>query len=583
VSLGLQRREDDRIVPHEIRARTFTLPDGHRLLVGRDMYEKTKFRNTVVETLAWSLAATVVLGLIGGLFVSRRMLRRVDQVTHTAQGIMQGDLSRRMRKSGSDDEFDRLAESLNAMLDQIERLMTGMRWATESISVKVVRLQLEGETFPRLQMTTPEPPFEGGKLRETLLVDLENNRMRLDQRTGGFGFAGDTTVAIVSGQGTIYDHRARTATPIPAAQATQQQFIQYYRRLPNLLLRQALDRANTLRHLGEESYEGRRHDVITFVMPDAVQVAVYVDAASGLVSKYELIFVDPLTGVEASEIRYGDYRKVGAYQVPGTFTNSQAGEVVAKFSLRAEFNPEVSAESFAFKSAGYREVAAAPTNRPEEIEKLADGVYVIQNVAGQNQNTLAVEFADHVVAVEAPGSSDGSEAVIKRVNELIPGKPIRYIVMTHHHGDHIGGLRSYIAEGATVITTPGNRGVVERTAAAPQNDRLRKNPRPVQVETISGKKRVLTDGTRTLELIDIGPHPHAKEMVIAWLPGERVVFQGDLFSVPANHAPFGPPQPSTVAFAKKLRALRLPVEHIAGVHGATATIAQFNEATAGVR
>jgi len=134
VSLGLQRRENDRIIPHEIQARTFTLPGGHRLLVGRDMYEKTQFRNTVVETLAWSLAATVVLGLIGGLFVSRRMLRRVDQVSYTAQGIMQGDLSRRMQKSGSDDEFDRLAESLNAMLDQIERLMTGMRWATESIA-----------------------------------------------------------------------------------------------------------------------------------------------------------------------------------------------------------------------------------------------------------------------------------------------------------------------------------------------------------------------------------------------------------------------------------------------------------------
>lgn len=134
VRLGLQRLENDRFVPHEIRARTFTLPGGHRVLVGRDMYEKTKFRDTVVETLAWSLAATLVLGLIGGLFVSRRMLRRVDEVSHTAQGIMQGDLSRRMVKSGSDDEFDRLAESLNAMLDQIERLMTGMRWATESIA-----------------------------------------------------------------------------------------------------------------------------------------------------------------------------------------------------------------------------------------------------------------------------------------------------------------------------------------------------------------------------------------------------------------------------------------------------------------
>jgi glyoxylase-like metal-dependent hydrolase (beta-lactamase superfamily II) len=207
----------------------------------------------------------------------------------------------------------------------------------------------------------------------------------------------------------------------------------------------------------------------------------------------------------------------------------------------------------------------------------------MHNIAGQNQNTLIVEFADHIVAVEAPGSSDGSDAVIKRVHELIPGKPIRYIVMTHHHGDHIGGLRSYIAEGAVVVTTPGNKGVVERTAVAPQNDRLRKNPRPVQIETISGKKRVLSDGTRTLELIDIGPNPHAREMVIAWLPAERVLFQGDLFFLPNNNAPIGPPQPTTVDFAKKLRKLKLPVQHIASVHGPTATIAQFNEATAGVR
>jgi len=446
-------------------------------------------------------------------------------------------------------------------------------------AVRVVRLHLDGETFPRLQMTTPDPPFEGGVLKETLLVDLENNRLRLDQRAGGFGFAGDTTVAIASGQGTTYDHRARTATPIPAAQATQQQFIQYYRRLPSLLLRQALDRANTLRHLGEDSFEGRRHEVITFVMPDAVQVAMYVDATSGLISKYELIFVDPLTGVEASEIQYGDYRKVGNYQVPGSFTNSQAGDVVAKFSLRAEINPEVAADSFSVAAEGYHQVSAVPASLPKEVEKLADGVYVIQNVAGQNQNTLAVGFSDHVVAVEAPGSSEGADDVIARIRELFPGKPIRHIAMTHHHGDHIGGLRSFIAEGATVVTTPGNRGVVERMAAAPQNDRLAREPRKPQLLVIEGRRRVLTDGTRTLELIDIGPNPHAREMVIAWLPRERVVFQGDLFFVPANDSPFGPPQATTVSFAKKLKDLGLPVERIAGVHGKTATIGQFRSAT----
>jgi glyoxylase-like metal-dependent hydrolase (beta-lactamase superfamily II) len=465
----------------------------------------------------------------------------------------------------------------------LERAVAANGGAEALRAVKAVRLHLEGETLPRFQMTTPEPPFEGGRLQETLLVDLENNRLRLDQRTGGFGFEGNITIAIAGGQGSTWDHRARTATPIPAAQATQQQFVQYYRRLPNLLLRQALDRQNTLRHLGQERFQGRPHEVITFVMPDTVQVSAFVDAATGLVSKYELIFVDPLTGVEASEIVYGDYRKVGDYQIPGTFTNMQAGDVVAKFALRAELNPAISDDSFKVAAEGYRQVSPAPTDFPRSVETLAPGVHLIRNHSGQNQNTIAVEFADHVVALEAPGTSDGADAVIARIKELVPGKPIRYVATTHHHGDHIGGIRSFIAEGATVVTTPGNRGVIERIAAAQQNDRLSRSPRQPEFLFIEGGRRVLKDGTRTLELIDIGPNPHAREMVIAWLPQEKIVYQGDLFFVPANDAPFGPPQASTASFAQKLRALALPYEKIASVHGATATRAQFEEATAGVR
>lgn len=450
-------------------------------------------------------------------------------------------------------------------------------------AIKAVRLNLEGDTFPRLQMTTPEPPFEGGRLSETVLFDLEQNRLRLDQKTTGFGFEGNATITIAGGQGATYDHRARTTTPIPAAQSSQQQFIQYYRRLPSLLLLQALQRTTSLRYLGEDNFEGRKHEVVTFVMPDAVQVAMFVDSGTNLVSKYDLLFVDPFTGDEASEILYGAYTKVGPYQVPTTFTNVQAGDAVTKAKLKAEINPALSDASFTVEAKDYKAVDPVPQNLEQRVETLATGVHVVHNIAGQNQNTLIVEFADHIVAVEAPGSSDGSDAVIKRVKELIPGKPIRYIAMTHHHGDHIGGLRSYIAEGASVITTPGNRGVVERTAAAPQNDRLRREPKPAQILTIEKGKRVLSDATRRLELIDIGPNPHAREMVVAWLPNERVLFQGDLFFVPANNAPFGPPQPTTVAFAKKLKKLGLPVERIASVHGATATIAQFNEATAGVR
>lgn len=134
LSIDLTRREEGDQVLHEIRARTFELAGGYRLLVGRDMHERAKFRRTIVDTLTWSLAAALALGLLGGMFLSRRILGRVEDVTRTARRIMQGDFSQRIRHGDSADEFDRLADSLNALFAQIERLMSGMRLATDSLA-----------------------------------------------------------------------------------------------------------------------------------------------------------------------------------------------------------------------------------------------------------------------------------------------------------------------------------------------------------------------------------------------------------------------------------------------------------------
>jgi len=460
----------------------------------------------------------------------------------------------------------------------VDRAVAAIGGADALQAIDTVKLQLQGEVWPRLQMPTPNPPFEAGQFQETLLLDMKDNRLILEQRNSGAGFEGHNTVVIKAGEGTNYDHRARTATPIPAAQASQQQFVQYYRRLPNLILRQALDRATTLRYLGEDSFEGRQQQVVTFVMADTQQIALYVDAKSGLVSKYELIFTDPLRGEQGSEIIFANYTSAGKLKVPQEWRWRIAGDVAARYKVKAEFNPAGVDQAFEVPDRGYQRVAALPLNLKPSVERLADNVVVVHNVAAQNYNTMAIAFRDYIVAVEAPGTSDGADKVIQRIKEALPGKPIKYVAITHHHGDHVGGLRSFIAEGATVITTAANRGVIETMAAASQNDRLARNPRKPEFMLVEGGRRVLTDGDQSVELIDVGPNPHAREMLIAWLPKQRIVFQGDLFFLPNNDAPIGPPQTSTISFAQKLKEKGIAAEKIASVHGRTATIDDFRRA-----
>jgi signal transduction histidine kinase len=119
---------------HEALVRVFQLPGGFRLLVGRDLEERERIYRIVLAAGRWSVAIVIVLGLAGGLFVSRRVLARVDAMTETTKTIMKGDLSGRLPVAGTGDELDRLAQNLNAMLERIEALMQGLKEVSDNIA-----------------------------------------------------------------------------------------------------------------------------------------------------------------------------------------------------------------------------------------------------------------------------------------------------------------------------------------------------------------------------------------------------------------------------------------------------------------
>src|SRR2546427_744583 len=163
-----------------------------------------------------------------------------------------------------------------------------------------------------------------------------------------------------------------------------------------------------------------------------------------------------------------------------------------------------------------------------ELVEVAKGVY---HIKGSDHHSMAVEMKDHVIMIEAPFFEERSVAVIKAVEEKIPGKPIKYLVVTHFHIDHSGGIRAYAAKGATILMQETNIPFLKTLLSRPKTmrpDSLAKagNITP-NVEGVKDEKS-LTDGERTVELRDL-PNRQSSEMLMFYLQKQNILFVKDRF------------------------------------------------------
>ena len=195
------------------------------------------------------------------------------------------------------------------------------------------------------------------------------------------------------------------------------------------------------------------------------------------------------------------------------------------------------------------------TAQPAQVQvvktQLAPGVVLM---GGGTPNSVAVEFKDFVTVIEGPLNQQRSLAVIAEVKSTFPNKPIRYLVNTHNHFDHLGGVRTFVAEGATVITDDRNRNFYQRVVLAPQSrtlqpDRLSQRPfaptgpGQLQVQTFTDHYTI-TDGNQTIELHHVDGLNHSDNMLVAYLPKDKIlstltstVHRGESANVAASGCP----------------------------------------------
>lgn len=262
------------------------------------------------------------------------------------------------------------------------------------------------------------------------------------------------------------------------------------------------------------------------------------------------------------ETTFSEYRDFGGIMFPGRIVRSQGGHPVLDLAVSAvKSNPAVDIP--------VPESVRAATAPPvvATAEKLADGVYYVR---GGTHHSIAIEQADHVVVVEGPQNEARSLAVITKVKETVPNKPIRYLVNTHVHFDHSGGLRTWVDEGATIVTHQMNKPYLEQAWAAPRTlnpDRLAQSKKSVAFETVAGK-HVLTDGSRSIEIHEIAGSGHNDGFLMVYLPKEKLLIEADAYTPAAAPAPPpSTPNPFSVNLHENIQRLKLDVRQIAALHG----------------
>jgi len=282
--------------------------------------------------------------------------------------------------------------------------------------------------------------------------------------------------------------------------------------------------------------------------------------ASNQVERVQTWIDNPVLGDTLVETQYTDYKDFGGVQFPAHIVRSQGGYPVLDIKVSAvKANPAVDI-------AVPQQVAKAPVVVVTP-NKLADGVYYL---TGGSHHSVAIDQRDHIVLVEAPQNEERSQAVINKLKEIIPNKPIKYLVNTHAHFDHAGGLRTFVDEGSIIVTEQANQPYYEKIWAAPHAinpDRLAKSLKPAQFESFTGK-HVLSDGKRTIELHSIAGSGHNDAFLLVYLPKEKILVEADAYTpTAANVPPPAKPNPYSVNLYQNIQKLKLDVGQIAALHG----------------
>jgi len=346
---------------------------------------------------------------------------------------------------------------------------------------------------------------------------------------------------------------------------------------------------------------GRKVTIVSFTM----QTSIGKHRINGTINDQNLVeltdtwFPNPVYGDMDYEMRFTKYKSFDGVQFPTLLHVHQGDPRLNPAHNYYEYNVTVVKTNVAVATMPVPDAVRTATLAPVKVEsqKLADGVWLL---GGGTHNSMLVEFKDFATVVEAPQNEARSLAVIEEAGRLVPNKLIRYVVNTHHHFDHAGGLRTYLSQGTTVITHESNKQYYMDIMFYPAGRELQPDRmsfyspmymisrRPAPIETVASfaggpgggaAKYVITDGERILEVIhvqdmayeletpSIAQGNHAADMLMVYLPKEKILVNADLYTPPAPGATRPMPNAAMKTLYQNMKKQKLDVAQHVPIHG----------------
>ena len=430
------------------------------------------------------------------------------------------------------------------------------------------------------QSYTPDddwPRFEVTAYTRTINYDDRSSREEYTRRQGnypprggGAPLQGEQRRVFLTSGNYSWNMNGPNPAPQPAAAEVRQLDIWMS---PHGFLKAAADASDAT--AAALMLQGRDLTIVSFTAMDKYRVNGTINE-DNLVERVQTWVANPIFGDMIYDHRYTEYQDFEGVMFPTVLHSHQGDPRIHPGHNWMEVrvtNAQVNVNAPALTVPDTVRQALLPAVQVESAE-LADGVW---RIAGGSHHSIAVEFRDFVAVVEAPQHEARSLAVIAEVRRLTPNQPIRYVVNTHHHFDHAGGLRTYMAQSTTVVTHQGNRDFYYDVFFHPGRRTLEPDilsdrmpwfagNRIPAFETVN-EKYVISDGVRTMDLYPVLGLGHSGTMLVAYLPAERILINADLYSPPAPGA-----QPPLVnanmrSLYQNIQRLNLDVERHVGVHG----------------